>query len=548
MSPKTVHRKFVNNINMLSVLTCFYFVRHFRTMASHISETIFQVVSSGSVNDLKRIVAVNGLEVVAQTVNSLNSKGETPLLLAIKRQIFQMVKFLVDDLQADIGQLGLVWNGLNCMKVLPLFAAILYDSSPNHRIINFLMRKDAADESSVVLNSLKSSNIPLQDKIDLLKLVGAAYVLRADEDEDARFTFGKKCWFDAMALTSKSTAEIARQLSKWANIFGNVPEFTTLEELEESVGNQLKIQAFLIMERIGSRNHPGPNPFFLLRLFDHLYLLRTIPNARSSLDNLMLLLEEFRVGEWQVAINSQWANDFVAQISYQICLFFTNSRDLPAHHPRRFSRFMDVFRCYSDLHLKCLQHPISRVSDTAKGICEWITNFFAHMPPLNPEETQEFEKWLSQYIREVNCHSGVRTPLHAACRFYYPIALIRLLLGAGADPSTADENGWAPLHFLFQPISPWHREISACVHMLLDAGAHMDQLNSQGKTALDFCKSLQSNQEGCPDPQLDTIVKNCTPFSLSCFSAQVIVLNRIPFQEALPPKLQTFVKLHGGKM
>ena len=517
-------------------------------MASNISETVFRVVSTGSVNDLKGIVAVNGLEVVTDIVKSLNSKEETPLLLAIKWQNFQMVKFLVDDLKADIGQLGLVWNELDCMKVPPLVAAILSDSSPSQRIINYLMRKDAANESSVVLNSVKSSNIPLQDKIDLMKLVGAAHVLRAEEDDDARFTFGNKCWFDAMALRRESTAAMPRQVSKWAKIFGKVPEFTTLKELKKFGANQLKIQAFLIVERLVSRNHPGPHPFFLLRLFDHLHVLRTIPNARSGLDNLMFLLEGLQVGEWQVAINSKWAHDFVAQISEQICNFLTNSRDLPAFHPRTFSRFMDVFRCYSDLHLKCLQHPISRVSDISKGICESITNFFTHMPPLNPRETTEFENWLSQYICHVNCYSGVRAPLHAACRFYYPISLIRLFLGAGADPSAADENGWAPLHFLFQPISPWHRDISPCVNMLLDAGAHMDQLNSQGKTALDFCKSLQSKQDGVPDPQLDAIVKNSTPFSLSCFSAQVIVLNRIPFKDALPTKLQTFVIKHGGVM
>ena len=71
---------------------------------------IFKMVSTGSVTDLKQIVAENGP--VAEIVNLSNSEGETLLLLAIKHQNLKMVKFLVDDLKADIGQLGLDWNGV----------------------------------------------------------------------------------------------------------------------------------------------------------------------------------------------------------------------------------------------------------------------------------------------------------------------------------------------------------------------------------------------------------------------------------------------------
>ena len=497
-------------------------------MASHISETVLQVVGTASVNDLKKIVAMNGLEVVTETVKSLKSKGETPLLLAIKRQNLDMVKYLVEELKADIGQLGLVWNGLKNLTVPPLVSAMMY-SSPRHLIdhlIEYLMKQDAANESSVVLNSIHSSNLPQEQKMDLFKLVGAVYVLKASNMDDEAFSFGKKCWSDAVTLRSESTTTIAErphQLSEWARkLFGTASEFKTMEELDLPHSfDQLKIQAFLIIERIGRLIHRGPHPFFLSRLFEHRHLLARIQKRRIHLDILMLLLEGLRVGEWQVVINSKWAYDFVEEVSIQILFHFTNSRNLPANHPQKFSRFMHIFRCYSDLHFKCLQHPISKVSDTTKGICEWITNYFGNMPPLNPLQDEEFKQWLSQYIRDVNCHSGVRTPLQTACRLRSPIKLIRMLLVAGADPSAADEKGWAPLHFLLKPISPLNRDISACVHLLLDAGAHMDQLNSYGQTPLDFCKSLQStlNQDGISDPNLDAIVKNFLPFSLSAVSA-----------------------------
>ena len=65
-----------------------------------------------------------------------------------------MVKYLVKDLKADIGQLGLDWNGVDYLTISPLVSAILYDSSSQQNIINYLMDQDAADESSVILNSV----------------------------------------------------------------------------------------------------------------------------------------------------------------------------------------------------------------------------------------------------------------------------------------------------------------------------------------------------------------------------------------------------------
>ena len=63
---------------------------------------IFKVVSTGSVTGLKQIIAETKPEVVTEIVKSTNSQGETPLLLAIKRQNLDMVKYLVEELKADI--------------------------------------------------------------------------------------------------------------------------------------------------------------------------------------------------------------------------------------------------------------------------------------------------------------------------------------------------------------------------------------------------------------------------------------------------------------
>ena len=118
----------------------------------------------------------------------------------------------------------------------------------------------------------------------------------------------------------------------------------------------------------------------------------------------------------------------------------------------------------------------------------------------------------------------------------------------GADPSAADECGRSQLLFLFE--SHFRLEISANAQLLLDAGAHMGQVNSNGRTTLDSCKFRMNVMErpNTDEPYLDALVKDVLPFSLSSFCAQVISRSEITFKNALPPNLRTFIKRHGGKM
>ena len=464
-----------------------------------------------------------------------------------------MVKFLVENLQAHIGQLGhLEWKGL---EVPPLFATIIYDSSSNQDIIKYLMRKDAANESSVVLNSIKSSSIPLQEKIEILKFVGAAYILVVED-----VIFGKKCWLDAMTLRIQSNTlipDVPRQLSEMGRkVFENAKEFTTTEELEvvciDNHSYHVRSQALLIIERIGSQVHLGPHPFFIFQLLEYHHLLIPLKDPSFCFNILILVLQGLRdTVEWEVVINSEWLNDIVEEISLNVLMAIVNSRDLPENNAGKlkFSQFLEVFRGFSYVHLKLLKNrEVARASKLAADIVERLIYFFKDMPLFNPVETKVFEQWLSHYIKKSNKYSGVFTPLHAACKFRPQVKFIRLLLACGAYQSATDERGWSPMHFLFR--SCYDAEIFTSVQSLLNAGAHIDQINADGHSSLDFFKwrKLQLDQEGRPDPNLDTLVNSLLPFSLQCFSDKVICLNKIKFDNKLPPDLRTFVKRHGAEM
>jgi uncharacterized protein len=70
-----------------------------------------------------------------------------------------------------------------------------------------------------------------------------------------------------------------------------------------------------------------------------------------------------------------------------------------------------------------------------------------------------------------------RTELHYAASDG-DVAKIRDLLSAGANPSTADDNGWTPLHFACQS------NAADAVRALLAAGAAIDPADSHGNTPL----------------------------------------------------------------
>ena len=163
-------------------------------------EMFFKVVSSGSVNELEQLT-INHAEPEdkSKIANSINSKGETPLIVAIKRNHYYMVDYLVKVLEASIYQLGrFIWKGSDLPNVPPLFVAILCGMD-NH-IIEFLINRDLAYNrptgwvDAIIFNSLT----PAMGE-NVLKLIGAAYILQGWRIGKRRlFEFGLHLWSKAI--------------------------------------------------------------------------------------------------------------------------------------------------------------------------------------------------------------------------------------------------------------------------------------------------------------------------------------------------------------
>ena len=77
-------------------------------------QIFFAEFGRGSIDEVRNLVAVDGKEQMVQLARSSNDLGETPLILAVKRNHEEMVKLLVEELEAPIGQIGrFKWKGID---------------------------------------------------------------------------------------------------------------------------------------------------------------------------------------------------------------------------------------------------------------------------------------------------------------------------------------------------------------------------------------------------------------------------------------------------
>ena len=152
-----------------------------------------QAVKKGSTEELKQLLYTVQPEDrnMAKIVNQFNSDGETPLLVAIKANQHKMVKILVEQLRANIGITGRFnWKGIEYVEALPIFAAILSGCTTDLTIIKcivsghfFTIQKGVP----ILAPFVNSHTIPWLQKVDMLDLMGAAYMLQPNEKGKVHF-------------------------------------------------------------------------------------------------------------------------------------------------------------------------------------------------------------------------------------------------------------------------------------------------------------------------------------------------------------------------
>jgi len=98
-----------------------------------------------------------------------------------------------------------------------------------------------------------------------------------------------------------------------------------------------------------------------------------------------------------------------------------------------------------------------------------------------------------------NRYEGTLAYVTCTAPITHLLAYVVLLLRAGADPNGTDNNGDGVLHYL---ASKNGEQIGSIARVLLDAGAHLDRANNQGRTAADVWK--QKKKRTHPDEEQAT--------------------------------------------
>ena len=536
------------------------------------SEAFFQVVSTGSVAELQELL--NGVKPKekAKIANSYNLEGETPLLLAIKGNHYEMVKFLVEDLKADIFKTGKFnWKGIEYVEALPFFVAVLSDNGTSDQfIINFLVAKSPTDVTaavSVLKKVFKMSNrTPAcrSQLIDMLELMGAAYILHIGElGAIPRGSMGIICWDLALRLRNiqSETSALLKPpttLSAAAQkVFGQTTEYRNLDELQEIfnspelIDTRLSIQALLVVERIISRLDPDPHPFFLRCLFQYSVLwFRKANHYRFCVNLVNLILELLHSRQWKDVIDYDWCHKFLTTtlviINYSV---WTNIEEPPNLSQLPFDGFMETINYVTDLVFQLQKHPDPLQKEKSNTFVYFIADSIEMFTEHDKETSPEFQKWLASYIKFTNSHPGVLTVLHTICtrsRSTVPIKIIQLFTNGKADPDAQYGNGNTPLHYL--GVSKYFSNVAEATKLLLDVGAHLDQGNKVGVTPLDLFKARKMflDRNEISDPYIDALTRTVLP--LKCLSSQVIRQNSIPYKDQkLPSDVISFVESHSAK-
>ena len=298
-------------------------------------EVFFQAVSKGSVPNLQKLLKKHKPheDEEAMIVNSFNSGGETPLIVAIKGNHHEMVKFLIEELKADVFKTGRFnWKGMEYLQALPLFVATLSDFTSDQCIINFLVGKSTVDISILNPFVMTAKMLPSQ-KIDMLELMGAAFIVHLNvADWRRRIELGICCWESALNIRLHSENLSDHPILKTPNSFspsaqkvlGPTTEFRTLDELQEIANSperrlRLITQALLVIQRITSRLDPNPHLFFLRGfLFFSRNVFRNANQYSSRVDAVIVILQFFHYRQWKDVIDFDWCHRHVLEAVHSI--------------------------------------------------------------------------------------------------------------------------------------------------------------------------------------------------------------------------------------
>ena len=435
-----------------------------------------------------------------------------------------------------------------------------------------------------ILDALMSSSITRADKIIALELMGAVFIFWWSQKRislshwaDICLSKGIQCWKDALILRD-ATADgepaipnIPCVLSeRLQNIYGNYLEEMTSEDLELWVQQndhgrlRLVIQALFISHKILSEANPGTLSPSRLILFYHenLWHYAQFHTDFNQVMNIVLFILETCCSDVSnvVSCSKHLSEhfDLVIRSLFSIEWIEQTFRSSPQGSDQflNVSAFLlevtkSILKILSYMHYSQLSHNnelVWKIDYRHYAISNSLSRF---LPMLNQQDRDQLINYFSDYIGIFNLNGCLTTLLRVnaeRARFPYYVnvtPILQFFLDAGVDPNETDtNNGQAPIHILAKYSDI--KGVSIMLKSLLNAGAHIDQATPDGQTIgsilnqqrLQFHLPSYYPFESLADYPLNVVLP------LSCYCAQSIRRNGIPYEDQLPARFHEFVSIH----
>lgn len=336
--------------------------------------------------------------------------------------------------------------------------------------------------------------------------------------------------------------------------YENTVEVATLEQLMDIISDPdaMRMQALLVRERILGPAHPDTSYYIRYRgavYADMGHFERCITLWMYALDMQQKMLEPL------CPMTQSSLLSFAELFSFMMSENRTRSNAGNDRSPVNFCDIMTVFnKAVEEVRMGQLnvrKNPLNSISGdrditylnrTLIIILHLICLLTKLMPHLNDDQVHQVKESVYHFLKLNPRGRNGNTPLHLACARdsssvgRYPICqfpsldAVQLLLECGADPNAKDNDSNTSLHVAAQnkPAKP------LLVQTLLDAGVHLDAVNSEGKTF----ESLLKGQS------IHEVINPMRFTKLQCLAAQVIKREGINYSEALFPQLERFVDMH----
>lgn len=485
-----------------------------------------------------------------------NKFNNTCLMIAAYKGHLDVVNFLLEN-GADLNEKALCGGtalhfAAECGHAHIVSELLRYGTKMTKNVSGMTPLIAAAERTriQVVEYLVALGEVTKQEIIDAYELLGASY---ANNKDWYNLTLAYRYLHKAMELRySDPNNIIHKELGETVKAYENWKECDTLEKLESIKNNHnaLHMESLAIRERIlGPHNPEVAHPIIFrgavfadnarfdrcIDLWLHALKLRQFNNI-SVVKDLLRFAQVF----------SQMIHDGVdldfSQVTnvLEACITELERNKAKMQNPDP----MDGIDQY-------IEEIESNITTTL-----YILTILTKLMTLNGKNYDEADVSKAHYLVHKLCALNVKmrdgqTFLHLAVNSETPVddfhindvckfpcaATAKLLVDCGADVNAMDAERNTPLHIIvcYTKATSDFMTLHSIIMELIEAGAHMDTVNSNGKTPY----------ESVATGVAEIILRTQTKLSLTCMAAKAVKTYNLSYCGNVPRSLESFIELHG---